>query len=109
MVILTVMTGHLSSGLDLCKHLYRDAEGSIRHSRYWHRVMDAIQMPALRVNSAMFGAVIGTGFEMAAPTHIRVGDRSAFFQLPERHREIIVCGRGSVRIGCIQALIRYAI
>ena len=42
-VILTGTAGHYCSGLDLSEHVARDAEGTMRHSRNWHRVMDIIQ------------------------------------------------------------------
>ncbi|WP_375256299.1 enoyl-CoA hydratase-related protein, partial [Yoonia sp.] len=41
-VILTGTAGHYCSGLDLSEHVQRDAEGTMRHSRNWHRVMDVI-------------------------------------------------------------------
>ncbi|WP_201742031.1 hypothetical protein [Mangrovicoccus ximenensis] len=37
------------------------AEGTMRHSRNWYRVMETIRYSGLAVISAMFGAVIGTG------------------------------------------------
>jgi (methylthio)acryloyl-CoA hydratase len=48
--------------------------------------------------SALHGAVVGAGFELAASTHIRVADETAFFALPEGQRGIFVGGGGSVRI-----------
>lgn len=48
--------------------------------------------------SALHGATIGGGFEVAASTHIRVADETAFFALPEGQRGIFVGGAGSVRI-----------
>src|SRR5690606_26126955 len=48
--------------------------------------------------SALHGAVVGGGLELAASTHIRVADRSAFFALPEGQRGIFVGGGGSVRV-----------
>jgi enoyl-CoA hydratase/carnithine racemase len=44
------------------------------------------------------GGVIGGGFELAAATHVRVAEASAFFQLPEGQRGIFLGGSGSVRI-----------
>jgi enoyl-CoA hydratase/carnithine racemase len=46
----------------------------------------------------MHGAVVGGGLELAASTHIRVADHSAFFALPEGQRGIFVGGGGSVRV-----------
>src|SRR2546421_124521 len=44
------------------------------------------------------GAVIGGGLELAAATHIRVAERSAYYALPEGLRGIFVGGGGSVRL-----------
>lgn len=100
-VILTGTAGHFCSGLDLSEHVARDAEGTMRHSRNWHRVMDSIQFSGLPVISAMFGAVIGGGLELAASTHVRIAEPSTIFQLPEGMRGIFVGGGASVRIGRI--------
>ena len=100
-VILTGTAGHYCSGLDLSEHVARDAEGTMRHSRNWHRVMDMIQFSGLPVVSAMFGAVIGGGLELAASTHVRIAEPSTIFQLPEGRRGIFVGGGATVRIGRI--------
>jgi enoyl-CoA hydratase/carnithine racemase len=100
-VILTGTEGHFCSGLDLSEHVARDAEGTLRHSRNWHRVMELVQFSGLPVVSAMFGAVIGGGLELAAATHVRVAEPSVLFQLPEGRRGIFVGGGASVRVGRI--------
>lgn len=100
-VVLTGTAGHYCSGLDLSEHVARNAEGTMRHSRNWHRVMDVIQFNGLPVVSAMFGAVIGGGLELAASTHVRIAEPSTIFQLPEGRRGIYVGGGASVRIGRI--------
>ncbi|MCB1438987.1 MAG: crotonase/enoyl-CoA hydratase family protein [Nitratireductor sp.] len=99
--VLTGTEGHYCSGLDLSEHKQRDAEGTMRHSRGWHAVMDRIQYGGLPVISAMFGAVIGGGLEMAASTHVRIAEPSTIFQLPEGRRGIFVGGGASVRVGRI--------
>jgi len=99
--VLTGTAGHFCSGLDLSEHQQRDAEGTMRHSRGWHQVMDRIQYGGLPVVSAMFGAVIGGGLEMAAATHVRIAEPSTIFQLPEGRRGIFVGGGASVRVGRI--------
>ena len=68
-VILTGIAGHFCSGLDLSEHVHRSAEENLHHSRHWHGVMEKIQFGGLVVVSAMFGAVIGGGLELAASTH----------------------------------------
>lgn len=100
-VILTGTAGHFCSGLDLSEHVARDAESTMRHSRGWHQVMDRIQFGGHPVVSAMFGAVIGGGLELAAATHVRIAEPSAIFQLPEGRRGIFVGGGASVRVGRI--------
>ena len=71
------------------------------HLRNWHGVIDAIQFSGLPVGSAMFGAVIGGGLELAASTHVRIAEPTTVFQLPEGRRGIYVGGGASVRIGRI--------
>lgn len=100
-VVLTGIDGHYCSGLDLSEHVARDAEGTMRHSRGWHGVMDKIQYGGLPVVSAMFGAVIGGGLELATSTHVRIAEPSTIFQLPEGRRGIYVGGGASVRVGRI--------
>lgn len=99
--VLTGTEGHFCSGLDLSEHVARDAEGTMRHSRGWHQAMDRIQFGGLPVVSAMFGAVIGGGLELATSTHVRIAEPSTIFQLPEGRRGIYVGGGASVRLGRI--------
>ena len=99
--ILTGTAGHYCSGLDLAEHQQRDAEGTMRHSRGWHAIMDRIQYGGLPVVSALFGAVIGGGLELATSTHVRIAEPSTIFQLPEGKRGIYVGGGASVRVGRI--------
>ncbi len=100
-VVLTGTEGHFCSGLDLSEHKARDAEGTMRHSRGWHEVMDRIQFGGVPVVSAMFGAVIGGGLELATSTHVRIAEPSTIFQLPEGRRGIFVGGGATVRVGRI--------
>ncbi|MCG6901170.1 MAG: crotonase/enoyl-CoA hydratase family protein [Rhodobacter sp.] len=100
-VILTGTAGHYCSGLDLSEHVERTAEEGVYHSRGWHRIMDQIQFGGLPVISAMFGAVIGGGLEIAASTHVRIAEPSVIFQLPEGRRGIFVGGGATVRVGRI--------
>lgn len=98
-VILTGTEGHYCSGLDLSEHVHRSAEENLYHSRRWHEVMDKIQFGGLVTVSAMFGAVIGGGLELAASTHVRIAEPSTIFQLPEGRRGIFVGGGATVRVG----------
>lgn len=98
-VILTGTAGHFCSGLDLSEHVHRSAEENLYHSRQWHGVMEKIQFGGLAVVSAMFGAVIGGGLELASSTHVRIAEPSTIFQLPEGRRGIFVGGGATARVG----------
>jgi enoyl-CoA hydratase/carnithine racemase len=98
-VILTGTAGHFCSGLDLSEHVHRSAEENLYHSRQWHGVMEKIQFGGLAVVSAMFGAVIGGGLELASSTHVRIAESSTIFQLPEGRRGIFVGGGATARVG----------
>ncbi|MDE1132095.1 MAG: crotonase/enoyl-CoA hydratase family protein [Ascidiaceihabitans sp.] len=98
-VIITGIAGHYCSGLDLSEHVHRSAEENLYHSRAWHGVMEKIQFGGLAVVSAMFGAVIGGGIEIAAATHVRIAEPSTIFQLPEGSRGIFVGGGATARVG----------
>jgi enoyl-CoA hydratase/carnithine racemase len=100
-VILYGKGGHYCSGLDLAEHVSRSAEEGIYHSRNWHRVMDLIQFGGPVTISAMTGAVIGGGLELATATHVRIAEPSVIFQLPEGRRGIFVGGGATVRVGRI--------
>lgn len=89
---------HFCAGLDLAEHAERSQIEAIHNSRRWHQVFDMIQRGTIPFISALHGAVIGGGFELAAATHIRVADETAIFALPEGQRGIFVGGSGSVRI-----------
>ena len=100
-VVLTGSGGHFCAGLDLSEHVHREAEEGIYHSRHWHAVIDKIQLGGLPVVSAMYGAVMGGGLEIASATHVRVAEPSTLFQLPEGRRGIFVGGGATARVGRI--------
>jgi enoyl-CoA hydratase/carnithine racemase len=89
---------HFSAGLDLGELTRRDIAASIEHSRMWHRAFDAIEFGRVPVVCALHGAVVGGGLELAAATHVRVAERSAYYALPEGSRGIYVGGGASVRL-----------
>lgn len=97
--ILIGTEGHYCSGLDLSEHIHRSAEENLYHSRHWHGVMEKIQFGGTITVSALFGAVIGGGLELAAATHVRIAEASAIFQLPEGRRGIFVGGGATARVG----------
>jgi len=99
---------HFSAGLDLSELTERDATAGLVHSQTWHRVFDRIQYCKVPVISALKGAVIGGGLELACATHIRVAEPSAYYALPEGSRGIFVGGGGSVRLPRLIGVARMA-
>ncbi len=97
-VVLAAQGAHFSAGLDLSELKILSTEQGIAHSRVWHRVFDQIEFGRVPVVTVMHGAVVGGGLELAAATHIRVAERSAYYALPEGSRGIFVGGGGSVRL-----------
>lgn len=89
---------HFCAGLDLSELSERDAEQGMHHSRMWHRALESVQFGRIPVVSALQGAVVGGGLELACATHIRVADATTFYALPEGARGIFVGGGGSVRV-----------
>jgi len=89
---------HFCAGLDLAEHVEKPLADAVQGSRRWHRIFERIERGAIPFVSALTGAVVGGGFELAAATQIRVAEESAFFALPEGSRGIFVGGGGSVRI-----------
>ncbi|MFT4081018.1 MAG: crotonase/enoyl-CoA hydratase family protein [Nocardioides sp.] len=97
-VVIAAEGDHFCAGLDLAEMAERDTLAGVRHSRAWHRAFEAIEFGPVPVVSALKGAVIGGGLELAAATHLRVAERSTFYALPEGMRGIFVGGGGSVRL-----------
>jgi enoyl-CoA hydratase/carnithine racemase len=107
-VVLHGVGEHFSAGLDLSELTERDATAGLVHSQMWHRVFDKIQYCRMPVISALKGAVIGGGLELACATHIRVAEPSAYYALPEGQRGIFVGGGGSVRLPRLIGVARMA-
>lgn len=90
---------HFCAGLDLSEVTgTSDLHKGIRHSQMWHKAFNAMQFGPVPVFSVLHGAVVGGGLELAASTHVRVAERSAYYALPEGQRGIFLGGGGSVRI-----------
>lgn len=89
---------HFCAGLDLSEHSEKPLFEAVKGSRRWHVVFDHIERGTIPFVSAISGAAVGGGFELAASTHVRVAEPNAFFALPEGQRGIFVGGGGSVRI-----------
>lgn len=99
---------HFCAGLDLAEHVQKSPIEGVKGSRRWHQVFAQIEHGVIPWISALHGAVVGGGLELAASTHIRVADESAFFALPEGQRGIFVGGGGSVRIARLMGAARMA-
>jgi enoyl-CoA hydratase/carnithine racemase len=97
-VVLSARGEHFSAGLDLSSLTQTTMLDSLERSRMWYRAFERIQYGTVPVITALHGAVIGGGLEMAVATHIRVADTTAYYALPEAQRGIFVGGGGSVRI-----------
>lgn len=97
-VVLSAEGENFSAGLDLGELTERGLDEGIEHSRIWHRAFDRIQFGKVPVVAVLHGAVIGGGMELAAATHVRVAERSAFYALPEGSRGIFLGGGGAVRL-----------
>ncbi|WP_372603462.1 crotonase/enoyl-CoA hydratase family protein, partial [Actibacterium sp.] len=92
---------HFCAGLDLIERMQNRSPNplsGIFRSRAWHRVFDQLEHGPVPVISVLKGGVIGGGLELAASTHVRVCEASAYFQLPEGQRGIFVGGGASVRV-----------
>ena len=89
---------HFSAGLDLSELVEADLNHGVEHSRMWHRAFEAIEFGRVPVVSALHGAVVGGGLELASATHVRVAESSTFYALPEGQRGVFVGGGGSVRL-----------
>jgi (methylthio)acryloyl-CoA hydratase len=89
---------HFCAGLDLGEHHERTPFQVMENSQIWHRAFTHVEHGRVPVVSALHGAVVGGGLELALSSHVRVADDSAFYALPEGRLGIFVGGGGSVRI-----------
>ncbi|MEK9680007.1 MAG: crotonase/enoyl-CoA hydratase family protein [Rhodospirillaceae bacterium] len=101
---------HFCAGLDLAHLKDRMAKGQRMRDQVTRpdgaRGFDIMARGDIPFISALKGAVIGGGLEIAASTHIRVADKTAFFALPEGQRGIYVGGGGSVRVARLMGVPR---
>ena len=97
---------HFSGGLDLA--MFADTAGQRRpvRRRPLGSGADLIARGDIPFIAAIRGAAVGWGLEVAACTHIRVADETAFFALPEGQRGIFVGGGGSVRVSRLMGVPR---
>lgn len=93
---------HFSAGLDLAQireSIAKDPSRKLQIGQHPpHVAFNKIQRGPIPVVTALTGAVVGAGLEVAASSHVRVADQTAFFGLPEAQRGIFVGAGGSVRI-----------
>ena len=97
-VLIEAIGDNFSAGLDLTELSERSTIEGVTHSMMWHRMFEQMEFGPVPVVSVLKGAVVGGGLELAAATHIRVAERSAYYALPEGQRGIFVGGGASVRV-----------
>jgi enoyl-CoA hydratase/carnithine racemase len=107
-IVLSGEGQHFCAGLDLSELSERTVYEGVLHSRMWHATLDKLQFAPVPVVTVLHGAVIGGGLEIAAASHIRVAERSAYYGLPEGQRGIFVGGGGSVRLPRLMGTSRMA-
>ncbi|HEY0846386.1 MAG TPA: crotonase/enoyl-CoA hydratase family protein [Noviherbaspirillum sp.] len=102
-IVLAANGPHFCAGLDLKEHYVkeRSAVDFMRVCQAWHRAFDRIQHGGTPVIAALHGAVVGGGLELASAAHVRVGDETAYFALPEGQRGIFTGGGATVRVARI--------
>jgi (methylthio)acryloyl-CoA hydratase len=101
--VLAAQGAHFCAGLDLREHhdKNRTPMEFMKMCQDWHRTFDCIQYGGIPVVAALQGAVVGGGLELAAATHVRIVEPSAFFALPEGQRGIFTGGGATVRVARI--------
>ncbi|MDE2444916.1 MAG: crotonase/enoyl-CoA hydratase family protein, partial [Alphaproteobacteria bacterium] len=101
--VLAAKGQHFCAGLDLREHYdkNRTPVEFMTMCQAWHRTFDVIQFSGIPVIAALQGAVVGGGLELAAATHVRIADETAFFALPEGQRGIFTGGGATVRVARI--------
>ncbi len=88
---------HFCAGLDLNE--IKEPKGvEFNTSRIGQQLNTTIQNCRVPIVSVLKGAVIGGGLEIAAASHVRVSETTAFFALPEGSRGIFLGSGGSVRL-----------
>ncbi|MHC9237410.1 crotonase/enoyl-CoA hydratase family protein [Pseudooceanicola sp. 502str34] len=97
---------HFCAGLDLGEHVKKTPFEGVHGSRRWHEVFGRIEFGPIPWFSALHGAVVGGGLELASATQVRVADETTFFALPEGQRGIFVGGGGSVRTARLMGVAR---
>jgi (methylthio)acryloyl-CoA hydratase len=98
-ILLAARGPHFCAGLDLKEHHVKQRSPAefMRVCQGWHRAFDRIQHGGIPVVAALQGAVVGGGLELASAAHVRVGDETSYFALPEGQWGIFTGGGATVR------------
>jgi enoyl-CoA hydratase/carnithine racemase len=98
-IVLAAKGPHFCAGLDLKEHHLKQRSPAefMRVCQGWHRAFDRIQHGGIPVVAALQGAVVGGGLELASAAHVRVGDATTYFALPEGQWGIFTGGGATVR------------
>ncbi len=97
-IVLNGSGDHFCGGLDLNELQEADMVESFETSKIGQNLNNTVQFCRVPVVSVLHGAVVGGGLELAAATHVRVAEESAFYALPEGMRGIFLGSGGSVRL-----------
>ena len=97
-VVLHGKGDHFCSGLDLNEIKETSTIENFKISMNGQKLNDSIQYCSVPVVCVLHGAVIGGGLELAAASHIRVAEKTAFYSLPEGKHGIFLGSGGSVRL-----------
>lgn len=97
-VVLCGEGDNFCAGLDLNELKEGNTVDGFETSHIGQRLNDSVQFAKVPVISVLHGAVIGGGLELAAATHIRVAESTAYYALPEGIRGIFLGSGGSVRL-----------
>jgi (methylthio)acryloyl-CoA hydratase len=99
---------HFSAGLDLkwmrdelrLKENVPSHNGERQNGKFLgpQPALNHISSSRIPFIAAIHGAAIGVGLELAAATHIRIADSTAYFQLPEGRHGVFLEGGGTMRI-----------
>lgn len=97
-IVLKGAGDHFCGGLDLNELQEANMVESFETSKIGQDLNNTVQYCRVPVVSVLHGAVVGGGLELAAATHVRVAEESAFYALPEGMRGIFLGSGGSVRL-----------
>ncbi|MFE7276798.1 enoyl-CoA hydratase-related protein, partial [Streptomyces sp. NPDC057623] len=100
-VVFTGEGKHFCAGLDLAEHRESEPFESSLFSRASHEIVKSIRYCGRPVISALQGAVIGGGFEMASGKKVRVAGNTTFLPPPQERGGCFFGGGGSVPLSRI--------